>query len=936
MAEPPTWGDRVVSGIIGRDAESGEIARFLERAQVGPACLVLAGEAGIGKTTLWNAAIERATAASLLVLRCRPSESESSLSFAALHDLLAGVADLQEDLPDPQRRALAVALLEADPEGPPPDQLAVCVAASTLIGSLTGRGSVLVAIDDAQWVDRPTARVLEFAVRRLSGLPVGLLVSTRSEAAAAPFGLHRAFGEDLYLLRVGPLNLSELFRLLRDRTGEVFSRPVLTRIEATSGGNPFFALELARALLRSGVRPGPADDLPVPTSLSALVDERLRTLPQITLDVLSIAAMATDPGIEVVGRAAELDTAALAAALAPARAVGVARIEGRRVVFDHPLLAAGVVSRVDEARRMATHGRLALVVSSPEARARHLAQATSHPDASVAGTLEDSASGALARGAPDTAAELFGLAVSATPPEDRDADHRRRGELAMTLFLTGDLDTAGALLEALVGATPAGPERANVLLRLAKIRFEQRSSAEAIKACDRAIEDARGDRRLLTQAHTQAAHASDFDMEQRAAHARAAMDLVSADPDVDPSSLAQVLTALTLAELCLGNGLRRDLIDRAIELEVDRPPVIVSTRASTNLGGWLVRCDDLSAARPLLEDSLAAAHDADEGSLCEVLMGIAELELASGRWVRAEDALVECFEVAERDGQPVKVVETLAILAPLQAATGCFDEASRNANRILDLAATLGDPVPQLHADDAAGRAAFHRGDLHTAVAHLGAADRVDEREHLLEPGFRRYLGDLVESLIGTDRIGEAGEALGRLREMAEAVDRPSALATASRCRAMLDAEAGDLDAALAACAEARRHHERLKDPFELARTRLIEGRIRRRRKEKLAAREAFDDALSVFEQLGAVPWVDRARLESRRTGERTRSPAELTVTERRVAELAATGLTNREVAAALFMSPRSVEANLTKVYRKLEVPSRAALGLKLAEIDGA
>ncbi len=232
-------------------------------------------------------------------------------------------------------------------------------------------------------------------------------------------------------------------------------------------------------------------------------------------------------------------------------------------------------------------------------------------------------------------------------------------------------------------------------------------------------------------------------------------------------------------------------------------------------------------------------------------------------------------------------------------------------------------------ANIAEGTVAFHRGDNALAADALALADAEDERQHMREPGFRRYLGDLVEALIAAGRWTEARDVLTRLEWMAVRLDRPSALASAARSRALFEGEAGDVDAAVASCARPASNTTRIDTPFELARTLLVEASLRRRKRQKAAARALFDEAEGIFGRLGAPPGPSGPAKDQRGSAEAPGGGVDLTPTERRVAELVATGMKNRDVAAALFMSPRSVEANLTKVYRKLGV-SRAAIGATL------
>jgi ATP/maltotriose-dependent transcriptional regulator MalT len=419
-------------------------------------------------------------------------------------------------------------------------------------------------------------------------------------------------------------------------------------------------------------------------------------------------------------------------------------------------------------------------------------------------------------------------------------------------------------------------------------------------------------------------------MERRAEYARAALEITDTGA-TDASVAAQALIVSTLAELCLGNGFRRNLMDRAVELEAVSPPDMVSVRATTNLGEFLLRCDDVAAARPRIEASLEVARATDESSRCEALVCAAQLELISGDWDRAETLLSECLDAAEWSGQPIKTVEGLRLLAPLHAARGRAEAADREIASLRGLAREVNDSNAYLLADIAEGTVAFHGGDLSLAAERLAMADAEDERQHMREPGYRRYVGDLVEALIGTGRADDADQVLARFERVVVSLDRPSARASSARCGALLAADAGDMERALAACDEAHRQHARLDAPFELARTLLVEATLRRRMRQKAVARELFEEAAAIFERLLAAPWAERARAEQERIGGGVGAGSALTTTERRVAELVADGMKNREVAATLFMSPRSVEANLTKVYRKLGV-SRATLGARLNE----
>ena len=379
--------------IIGRDEELVRIAAFL--ATDGPRALLLEGEAGIGKTTLWRTGLELAEDRGYRVLACRPSASETAMSFSALRDLVdAPFDELADDLPAPQRHALGAALLRQEPGREQPQQGAVAVGVVELLRRLAQQGPLLIAIDDVQWLDASSATVIEFAARRLGVEPIGLLIARRADGhVAAPLDLGRSLGARLSIVPVGPLTLGALHRLVRQRTGTSFSRPTLRRIHESSGGNPFYALELARALDTSDGTTG--EPLRLPESLNELLGERFAALAPTTADALFVTAAASQPTVELVEAALGLPADDV---LSPAVDAAIVRIENARVVFTHPLLAAEAYDNAGPAKRRDVHKRLARLVDDLEERARHLALAADAPDEVVATALEKAAVHAKARG----------------------------------------------------------------------------------------------------------------------------------------------------------------------------------------------------------------------------------------------------------------------------------------------------------------------------------------------------------------------------------------------------------------------------------------------------------------------------------------------------------------------------------------------------------
>jgi predicted ATPase len=416
-----------VEAVVGRDTELSAIERFLDALPAGPSGLVVEGEAGIGKTTLWVEAVRAAEARAQRVLRARPAESEAKLSYAALADLVGSAFDeTRGALPAPQESALATALLRAETDEPADAR----TTATALVGVLTALAAErpsLIAVDDVQWLDPASARALEFAARRLPP-QVGLLVTRRTEGGEeAPLGLGRALPEErLQRLVPRPLSLGALHHLIGNRLETVPSRPTLVRIAAASGGNPFFALEIARALTREGGDRGLGDPLPVPRDLQELVLARVRALPAAAQKATLVAAALSRPTVATVAGALEPDCDALSA-LAAAEEGGVLASERGRIRFTHPLLASAVYGAAPESRRRQLHRRLAEVVTDVEERARHLAASVTEPDEATAAELEDAARGAAQRGAHDAAAELFEAARRLTPRARGAATHAGPG-----------------------------------------------------------------------------------------------------------------------------------------------------------------------------------------------------------------------------------------------------------------------------------------------------------------------------------------------------------------------------------------------------------------------------------------------------------------------------------------------------------------------------
>jgi predicted ATPase len=420
-------GTTLAQIIIGRESELVALWRFLDSIHAGPAALLLSGDPGIGKTTVWKEGVEGALQKSYHLLTSRPVEAETRFSYAALGDLLEpAIEEALPTLPGPQRHALDVALLRAASSGARPNQRAVCLAVLGCLRSLASSAPVVVAIDDVQWIDLPSARVLQFVVRRLKQEPVGLLTAMRGAGLAEdPLHVASAFPQErVHEVRIGALSVDALDQVLRARLGTGFPRPTLLHLNEMSGGNPFFALEIGLALLRRGGDVAAGKPLPIPHRLQELIEDRLAGLPSRSVQALEVVSALSAPTLDLVA-AAMVPSRGVDGRLGPAIDHMVVEVEGGRIRFTHPLFASAIYQAMPQVQRQKLHAKLAGVVTDPEERARHLALSVEGPDAAVSDALEEAARRAASRGAPQSAAELWEMARRATS-SDRLEDLRRR------------------------------------------------------------------------------------------------------------------------------------------------------------------------------------------------------------------------------------------------------------------------------------------------------------------------------------------------------------------------------------------------------------------------------------------------------------------------------------------------------------------------------
>jgi ATP/maltotriose-dependent transcriptional regulator MalT len=925
--------------VVGREAERITLSTFLDKLPEGPAALVLEGQAGIGKTTLWKEAVSVGVGRGHHVMAAGPSESETSLPFATLSDLFHEVSEtVLAQLPTPQRRALEVALLRAEAAGDPAEQRVISAATLSAIHLLASSQPLLIAVDDIQWADSPSIRVLQFAIRRLKDEAVGILLAKRtSKSDEVALGLHRALAPNrVETLSVGPLTLDATDELLRDRLGVAFSTPSLTQLHQSSGGNPFYALEIGRFLLTRGTFVPAGHALPLPDSLRELVGQRIKALPASTREILLLASALSQPS-EMMLRAALQGQDAWTDGLE--RAVGariIERSEGR-LRFTHPIMRSVVYSEATPERLRALHGRLARIVTEPEERARHLALATDAPNNDVALALEAAAEQAHVRGAPDAAAALVEQAHELTPPE-RIEDGRRRAMKAIDYHLqTGETHRARVQLEKLLAALPEGPARAHALHRLGRIRMWAETWNGAKHVLEQALTEAGPDGELKR------ALERDFvmvlmqvgELRSAAAHAKVLLDLAEVSEDLVVLSSALALSAMT--ECLVGNGVRRENMERAVALA--RETSTRSTEAHPAflhpellLGAVLKWCDDFEGSRAILQELLErVSREHSESRLAPCLFQLGELECWAGNWELAEQYAKQGENATRRSGQATLRALPLTVTALVHALRGSSDTASELAHEVLALAERSADTRCAMRALAILGFLELSKGDPGSAHRHLRLVRQIATAQGYEEPGVLRFEADEIEALLALGNLEEAERLTEELAAKGKRLDRRWAIATSSRCRGLLKAARGDISGASEALTHALTEHDRLQQPFELGRTLLALGIQQRRSKERRFARETLERALRIFNDLGASLWAEKATADLARIGGRPKGTDELTVTERRVVELVAAGSSNREVAARLFISLKTVEANLSKVYQKLGLRSRSQLASRTA-----
>jgi len=900
--------------LLGRGDEAARLTELLDQARRGrSAALILHGDPGIGKTALLEHAIVRADG--FTVLRAVPLQAEGELAFAGLSDLVRPVLRFLDRIPSPQRAALSGAL--ALGPAAPGDRFAVAAATLSLLATAGEEAPVLAVVDDAHWLDRASLEALLFAARRLGSESVVLLFGMRDRDWIADSGVEA--------LRLQGLR-SEDAAALVDRTGVSVTARVRDRLVNETGGNPLAILEAISTLTEaelSGDAPI-AKPLPVGEALERAFAAHLQELPGGTRHALLIAAASESGEAGEITRA--LEAAGLADdALEPAERDGVITLVGERYAFRHPLVRSAAYHLHDPVERRAAHRALAQALGEGGERAAwHLALATVGPDERVASVLEQFAVGVLARSAYSVAASAFEAAARFSTHDQ----HRLRRTMGAgrALWLGGEATRAASLLEDAVDLAPDPLTRAEVQqLRGMAMLFtrpipETRALLET-EAARIAAHDPASAAKMLTTAAIASIMAAEMPLSEETARRAVGMA---------PAGSPEAMFATFTLGLAVANRGRVDEALALVEPLLDLPGLFeevgentISVAAICNGFTWLER---FAYARRTLGSIVDAARAASAPVVLPFpLAALSELEFREGRMAAAYASAAESVQLATETRQIVEAPYSLVTLARVEAVLGREEECRARVTAALSSSRSTGANSIEVYAGAALGLLELSLGRPERAVAHFAVCNRLEAEFDVRLPTSVPWRADHVEACVRCGALGDARNALAALEERSAATGVRWGLGTTARCRGMLaeeDGYAAEFEAALGL----------LEDMwFEQARTQLAFGMRLRRSRRRAAAREMLSHALDYFDRAGAEPWADQARAELRAAGAMPApvpdgSLRSLTPQELQVAMIVAKGATNKEAAAALFLSQKTVEFHLRNAYRKLNVRSRAEL----------
>jgi DNA-binding CsgD family transcriptional regulator len=902
--------------------------------------VLLTGEAGIGKSTLWAEGVKLARSSGIRVLAAAAVEAESSMPYVVLGDLLADVIDeVLPDLPEPQREALEVALLRASPTRRPPSVRLIAMAVQSVLIWCAERSSVLVAIDDLRWADAASQETLAFALRRLSDLPVRLLMSMRT---GGPFDTGTETPEmplallDIFLLRqhfpLPPLTPAEVRTLVKARIGLPVSRGDSELICAATLGNPFWALELAGTWVRGHHQHG--DPMPIPDTLQVMMFERVSALGTEVIDALCVVSALGSPTIQVAAKALAdmVDDPVRTLDLAVADGV-VNEVDGK-LVAGHPLLSAAAMKSLPPGRQLELHRRLVEVADSPEAKAHHMALTVDEADPGsvrheVAAAFDEAVEHARNRGAAAHAVVLAEQALRFTRPEDGAID-RRRIVAARLQRDVANFERAAELLRPVDLATLETPLLEVALPILAGLVYLLSGPDVASQVLASAQRPDERDPRRLALLHTQSAGRFYGDFTRREEHAHLAVRYAE---QVDPEGYCTHQAYLQLMDVKVdsGDGLDADLLARATALESAPGKAGAPATVGVHWAQGLVITDELADATAILAAGLDQARTvADDLAISLLSMLLGEVQLLGGDAESAMMALAESDE--SMDWRFCEPTHRAQLKARLFLATGRCDDVM---NLVEKLGwATTTHRTRRMAADHMLGLVAAQRGEHGRAVELLSRARDAAESFGSRDTGARyRMDTDLGEQLVYAGRLEEAIAIGEQLVAAGKRGKRCTLRGTGQRILGLCAAEAGDLDRAAELLSSAVDEHEFSQLRPELGRSLLALARVNLKRRSRRSTRDDIERAAAIFASGGLTVWRDAARAELDRISA-AGSAEVLTAAERRVVEAVAAGASNREAAESLHVGTRTVESHLAAAYRKLGVRSRRELA-RLFETGG-
>jgi DNA-binding CsgD family transcriptional regulator len=911
--------------IVGRDAELTAIREGVV-GDPGARAVVLAGTPGIGKTTLCEAAIGLAHERGHRVLSARASSTDAPLPFSTLIDLCDGVdGDELARLPEVQRRGLEVALLRRQHGAEPPDSRAIALGFRAVILNACATTPILISVDDVQWVDPSSREVLAFLARRLRQEPI-CVVMTRSDER--PTTIEESFERGtVQLVTVGPLSFGAVRRLLLDRLGLSLPRSVLHRIVEITAANPLFLLELGREILARGL-PTNVEDLPIPARIEDLFEKRIGELQLAARDALMSIALCPDIGLDGLTRLVGQET------VDEIVDEGLVQIDGHRVRPIHPLLGAAAVGGAGRRARRELHLSLAEALGDSEQSAMHRALATPGADDALADLLAAAAAKASTRGARQQAAELAGHALRLTPPQaSRRSD--RVIALAECLETAGEMQRMTDLLTAEMVSLPSGTARAKAWLMLSEgvstLRLGDLAELRR-RALDEAPDDPVVRARVLAKQAANAAGSTITNIPEARAWAVEAAKLTEGGG----TALRRTgLYALAWTTAMSGQPVDHLCAQSKAMSDTNSYIAVTPERVAGQRQVWR---GEIAAGRETLQRLLTLADERGEvESYALVRLHMCELHLRAGEWDAAESLLNEWAESADRDlmfrpkyercrallaagrGDPAETVKWATIAVTRGRETGCrWDE--------FEGLRAAADGLLLSHEPAAASEMLLQVWDT-------------CETEAVGEPGAFPVAPVLVQALVESDQVEQASLVASRLATFATANAHPWASLSAARCGSLVmlaksGAHQGDAAKRLA---DAAVGYAACGLHFDAARCLLSLSRAQRRLRQWGSARTALEQAITTFDQIGSAGWADQARAELKRIAARRPADAgQLTASEQRAADLAAAGLSNKEIARELVVTVHTVEVHLSRVYAKLGVASRGQLAARLRAADAA